>query len=396
MKTKFTAFLREKQSLRELVVTDAGKPSVDAAFALPWQSKLNLLAMESDKSTAVFLRVQQTAVNVWLQSNQAVQTSVQQLFQSGLYLRTGYGSEGMLIANRSTNDTSGSPAAIPTCFGLPVQWPDGVLFGVLAIVNYPGKKLKPVYENLLSDLQDTIELALDTLQAPPVTDEAEPAEAPATVSAPKAPAAVQPEAETPEEPAAEAPVIAETQPAPEAPATQPAPVPVQNTETDTLTGIYSRKKIEEILKHEFERARRYFKTFSVSMIDLNGFQALNANFGQDAGDAALKAFAKSVGSKIRETDSWGRWNGDAFILVCPYADTVETQQMFARIKPLVSSDMKDIEGFSDYSLGVSQYEPEDLSYMAIIGRAEDNMHHYQEVIKRKPFLAADDRNAGTR
>ncbi len=392
MKKKFTAFLREENSLRELVINDTGKPTVDPAFVRQWQSKINLLALEADESVALILRIRQASVSILLRSDHFDQTNIERYLAGGLYLQTDKANKGLLVANSAASDSQDDSAedttSVTACFGLPIQWPDGVLFGVLCVLNYPGKALKPVYRNILSELRENIEQELAELFERSLTPEPSAAPAPAPAEKQEARQEAAPEPETPkaEPPAAAAP-----------PKADPAPVihPIlpQNPELDALTSVYSRKKIEDILKHEFERARRYFKTFSVTMIDLNGLQEINDTLGQDAGDEILKVFASNVGSKIRETDSWGRWGGDAFVLVCPYADTVETQQMFTRIKPLVTRDMKALEAYADFSFGVSQYEPEDLTYQAIIGRAEDNMHQYQEMIKRKAFAEAKNQNA---
>ncbi len=344
MKKKFEAFLREENSLRELAIADTEKPAVDQAFVQRWQSIINLVAMEAKEPVALILQVTRDAISVLLQSENTNQYNIEGYLANGLYCESALGKSGLLIANRaSSHSQEGDPASMPSitaCFGLPVQWPDETLFGVICVLNNPGKVLKPTYRSILSGLRETIEQELILLLS---------------------------QRQTP-----------------------------QSSETDDLTSIYNRKKIEDILKHEFDRAKRYFKTFSVTMIDLNGFPEIRDSFGPGAGDDTLKAFAKSVGSKIRETDFWGRWDGDVFILVCPYADTVETQQMFARIKPMVNREMKAEEAYSDFSFGVSQYEPDDMTYQTIVKRAQDNMHQYKEMIKRKPIETLDRRNASSR
>jgi diguanylate cyclase (GGDEF)-like protein len=405
MKKRFAAYLREKDSLQELVISATDKPAVDPAFAQRWQKKINLLAMEGGKSQALLLQIRQGSIGVLLKSDRWDQPDIEHTVANGLYCVTGMGNQGLLVANSASAEAQdGSPsgmALVTTCFGLPIQWPDKVLFGVLCVLNYPGKALKPVYRDILSELRETIEEELAQMLERQQSPMPARTEAPAPVeTAPAIPeAAIPPD----QEQQAQQPPKAEVPAAAAMPVAEPAlvsvkpPVPTpQHSDTDALTSIYGRKKIEDILKHEFERAKRYFKTFSVTMIDLNGLHAINDSLGQEAGDNVLKAFAVSVGSKIRETDSWGRWGGDAFILVCPYADTVETQQMFTRIKPLVTRDMKAVEGYSDFSFGVSQYEPEDLTYQAIVNRAEENMDQYKEMGKRKAFAEADGRNASGR
>ena len=345
MKKKFVAFLREENSLRELMIADAGKPTVDPTFAKRWQSVLNLIAMEANEPAALILRVTQDAISNLSKNDYGKQTNFEANQGAGLYCESELGKSGLLVASRALEENaSEEPVGMPSitaCFGLPIQWPDESLFGLICVLNNQGKALKPTYRSILSGIQATIEQELILLHNQSLS---------------------QRQSAVPAQPQSQVP---------------------QTTETDALTSVYSRSKIEDILKHEFERAKRYLKTFSVTMIDLNGFEKINDSFGREAGDDILKTFAKSVGSKIRETDFWARWGGDAFILVCPYADTVETQQMFARIKPSVNQDMKAAPAFADFSFGVSQYEPDDLSFQAIVKRAEENMTQYKEMVKRK-------------
>ena len=371
MKKKFEAFLREEHSLRELAIADAGKPAIDKALITRWRSLFNIASLEASAAIVMILQVKQDLISILLTSDGSDPANVDASIANGLYCVSAQGKSGLLLTNKATSETdaadTGDMPSVKTCFGLPIQWPDEALFGVVCVLSHAGKTLKPVYWNVLSDLKTALELDLELLishqQAPQISKQ----EAPAALDSKAIEKAMQ---------------------------LMQAQQQAQPTETDALTSVYSRKKIEDILKHEFDRAKRYFKTFSVTMIDLKDFREVNNSFGRAAGDEILKAFAKSIGSKIRETDFWGRWGGDAFILVCPYADTVETQQMFTRIKPLVTSDMKAVAAYTDFYFGVSQYEPDDLTHQAIVRRAEENMEQYEEMLKRKAF-AEDSQNAGT-
>ena len=430
MKKKFEAFLREENSLRELAVTDAGKPAVDTAFLQRWQSKINKIAMESNRSIVLILRITPASIGILLKGGNIGQHYIDRYLANGLYCESGMGNSGLLITNRdSSGSADGNPSgmsSLTACFGLPIQWPDEALFGVVCVLNQSGKTLKQASRDILLELRETIEQELILLhsqvQSPqtpqtdvlaavgiPVIEQAPPVshmrdQAPQTPET-DAPSAVRPPVIEQAPPVShmrdQAPQTRETD-APSAvrpPVIEQAP-PVshmrdqapQTPETDALTSIHSRLKIEDILKHEFDRAKRYFKTFTVTMIDLGGPQIS----GREVGDDILKAFALSIGAKIRETDFWGRWGGDVFVLVCPYADTVETQQMFTRIRPLVYRDMKAVKAFSDFYYGVSQYEPDDLTYQAIVSRAQENIAQYKDMVRRKSFAAADDQNAGIR
>jgi diguanylate cyclase (GGDEF)-like protein len=341
MKKKIEAFLREEGFLRELAIDGTEKPAVDQALIERWQSVFKLIAMEAHEPAALILRVTLDSIRILLGSDNSEQNNIEYYLWHGLYCESASGKSGLLIANTASSeyqngDHTGEPA-ITACFGLPIQWPDKALFGVICVLNKPGKVLKQTYRDILSGIRATLEQELTLLHNQHQL--------------------------------------------------------LQTSETDSLTSIYNRRKIEDIIRHEFEQAKRYFKPFSVTMIDLNGFKRINDTFGHDVGDTILKAFAQSIGSKIRETDFWGRWGGDEFILVCPYTGTLETQRMFARIKPSVARDMKAAAAFSDFSFGVSQYEQDDPTYLAIVKRADENMYQYKENFKRKPGVLFDHQNA---
>lgn len=60
---------------------------------------------------------------------------------------------------------------------------------------------------------------------------------------------------------------------------------------DPLTGLYNRGCIEERLKAEIERSRRYKNDLSVVLFDIDHFKSINDSFGHDVGDEVLKSVA---------------------------------------------------------------------------------------------------------
>lgn len=86
---------------------------------------------------------------------------------------------------------------------------------------------------------------------------------------------------------------------------------------DALTGIFNRKHLDEALVDEHQRSIRYDRTFSVIMIDVDNFKAVNDEHGHYVGDEVLRTVVASLTSRIRSTDILGRWGGEEFLLVCP-------------------------------------------------------------------------------
>lgn len=87
--------------------------------------------------------------------------------------------------------------------------------------------------------------------------------------------------------------------------------------TDTLTGIYNRGKVEELLRQEMARAVRYGSPLTILLFDLDEFKKVNDSHGHSVGDQVLKEVAATVGRQIRATDMLGRWGGEEFMVLCP-------------------------------------------------------------------------------
>ncbi|HSM26124.1 MAG TPA: diguanylate cyclase [Anaerolineaceae bacterium] len=95
-------------------------------------------------------------------------------------------------------------------------------------------------------------------------------------------------------------------------------------ETDSLTGVFNRRKIMQLAHQEFNRALRLNQNLSVMMIDLNRFKQINDVFGHLIGDDVLKYAANTMQASIRkDVDSIGRYGGDEFFIILP--DTNQEQ-----------------------------------------------------------------------
>ena len=89
---------------------------------------------------------------------------------------------------------------------------------------------------------------------------------------------------------------------------------------DGLTGCLNYQAFEEAISSEAARARRYERPFSVVMIDLDSFKAVNDAHGHSTGDATLRGIAKALLAAARSTDVIGRLGGDEFAALLPETD----------------------------------------------------------------------------
>jgi len=132
------------------------------------------------------------------------------------------------------------------------------------------------------------------------------------------------------------------------------------SQTDPLTGVYNRLKTDALLDQEFERSRRYSRSLSVVMFDLDFFKQVNDTFGHQAGDRVLVAASALVQANIRKHDVLGRWGGEEFLILCPETDLQGAERLAENLRQQMEAlDLGEV-GTITASFGIAQ-----------LGRTED-------------------------
>ncbi|RZA17363.1 MAG: GGDEF domain-containing protein, partial [Lysobacteraceae bacterium] len=84
---------------------------------------------------------------------------------------------------------------------------------------------------------------------------------------------------------------------------------------DTLTGLPNRSLFMDRLATAGLRAGRARRALAVLFLDLDGFKAINDDFGHKEGDAVLVETAYRLSQAVRKSDTVARLGGDEFTIV---------------------------------------------------------------------------------
>lgn len=142
--------------------------------------------------------------------------------------------------------------------------------------------------------------------------------------------------------------------------------------TDHLTKISNRQSIEKTLKKELLRAERYSRPLSLVMLDVDDFKTINDTCGHSAGDKVLRQLAKIISTAVRDTDHFGRWGGEEFIIVATETGMENAVILAEKIKMLLSKAALEGQTIS-CSIGVAQHIQGD-NYETLINHADLAMY----------------------
>lgn len=126
---------------------------------------------------------------------------------------------------------------------------------------------------------------------------------------------------------------------------------------DGLTGVYNRRHLDEILRREIERAKRYSQSVSLLMLDIDNFKKYNDTQGHAAGDELLKKIASLLVDTVRSVDIVFRYGGEEFTVLLPQTLKQGAVEVAKRIVNLVRQGLP-----ATVSVGAAAY-PQDAQAM---------------------------------
>lgn len=159
--------------------------------------------------------------------------------------------------------------------------------------------------------------------------------------------------------------------------------------TDPLTGIPNRRAFDRELARTLAGAQRSDDQVHLGFIDLDGFKAINDEYGHDAGDRFLMAVATQLKQGLRDGDFVARYGGDEFVVfgTAPHdADAEQVRKMIGERLERLTQGHFDLGNLTiDYpgaSVGVVTAEDDELDIERLVTRADATMYR-QKTARRK-------------
>lgn len=147
----------------------------------------------------------------------------------------------------------------------------------------------------------------------------------------------------------------------------------QQTSLDLLTSTLNRRAFFELGEREFARAARHREPLSLTMLDLDHFQAVNDTHGQAAGDAVLARVAQICREQLRTEDLLGRYFADRFVCLLPVTELTDAETVAERIRSTLATsplDLGDVVVPVQVTAGVTSRQESDRSLDTLLRRAE--------------------------
>src|SRR6266403_1996973 len=148
----------------------------------------------------------------------------------------------------------------------------------------------------------------------------------------------------------------------------------QQSITDGLTGIKTRRFFWEALNSEWKRASRSGRPFSVVLMDLDKFKEVNDTKGHLEGDLVLARVGRLLEQKCRQSNVVARYGGDEFIILMPETGVEQAQILAERLRLWMAQDPALSEHHITGSFGVGSFPVHGFTMEDIIRVADAGMY----------------------
>lgn len=145
-------------------------------------------------------------------------------------------------------------------------------------------------------------------------------------------------------------------------------------EIDDLTGLFNMRSIYQKLEFEMERGKRFNRTVTVVMVDMDNFKSVNDGHDHLFGSYVLSEVGKIIKTSTRNIDIPARYGGDEFLIVLSETPLAGVELFCERLRKKIEQNVFSHESDSiklTLSLGYASTEPgEAIAPKELVRRAD--------------------------
>ncbi len=160
---------------------------------------------------------------------------------------------------------------------------------------------------------------------------------------------------------------------------------------DPMTRSLNRRGLDDEFAREASRADRYDTPFSIAVLDVDNFKALNDQRGHQTGDEALIHLVRVAKEELRITDHIARMGGEEFLIVLPNTPLDEAARIVIRLQRSLTKKYflnNNEKVLITFSAGVAQRASGE-SQEAVVARADSAMYEAKHSGKNRVCLAPE-------
>jgi diguanylate cyclase (GGDEF)-like protein len=160
---------------------------------------------------------------------------------------------------------------------------------------------------------------------------------------------------------------------------------------DSLTGVWNRAAILEMLDREMARVGREGGTLGVFLADIDHFKEVNDTHGHLAGDRVLREVAQRLQAGMRNYDAVGRYGGEEFLAVLPNCDAATTLNLAERLRLAIAEKPVAHDSLSvpvTLSLGAAAWSG-NYDAAGLLRAADDALYRAKNAGRNRSDLARD-------
>lgn len=158
---------------------------------------------------------------------------------------------------------------------------------------------------------------------------------------------------------------------------------------DPLTGSPNRRLLADRLAQSIIRSARSEKSLVVCFLDLDGFKAVNDQYGHESGDQLLVGITENLKHVLRAEDTQARLGGDEFVLLLSdITSPEECSLILDRVLAAISRPVHvgEVVVSVSASIGVSLYPDDNVDADTLLRHADQAMYLAKEAGKNRYHL----------